>query len=179
MTQENRYQPPKAEVADVIATDESQLATRWARLGGSMLDGILMSLVIVPTMFATGYMQSAMSGTQPTFLTQLPYALLGLIAYLVFNGYSLQKSGQTIGKRIAGTRIVSVDESRVLPLWKILTLRQLPIMVVSQIPLVGPLVSLVDTFFVFRSDKRCVHDFIAGTKVVTATSPWKTQDADA
>ncbi|HYM35178.1 MAG TPA: RDD family protein [Steroidobacteraceae bacterium] len=176
MTQENPYQPPKAEVADVQSDDEIELASRWARLGAAIIDGLLMSAIILPIIFSTGYWQNAMSGIRPPFATQLGYALIGLVAYLVLNGYLLHSSGQTIGKRVAGTRIVSVDENRVLPLWKIITLRQLPISAVSQIPVVGPLSTIVDMLFVFRGDKRCIHDLIAGTHVIRATSLWKRRD---
>jgi uncharacterized RDD family membrane protein YckC len=175
MNQENRFQPPKAEVADVRADDETELATRGARFGGAMIDGLLILLVLFPTMMMTGYWQDAMSGKQPSMATQIAYALLGYAAYLVFNGYLLHKSGQTIGKRLVGTRIVSVDENRIIPVWKVLALRQLPFSVVAQIPIVGPLLSLADSLFVFRSDKRCLHDLIAGTKVVQASVTWKAQ----
>jgi uncharacterized RDD family membrane protein YckC len=31
-----------------------------------------------------------------------------------------------------------------------------------------PFYSLVDVLFIFRDDRRCIHDLIAGTKVVEA-----------
>jgi uncharacterized RDD family membrane protein YckC len=104
---------------------------------------------------------------------RLEYAVFGVAAYLLFHGYLLHKGGQTIGKRLVGTRIVSVEDNRILPLWKVFTLRYLSISVVAQIPGIGPALSLVDSLFVFRGDKRCVHDLIAGTKVIDARSPWK------
>jgi uncharacterized RDD family membrane protein YckC len=174
MNSDNRYQPPKAEVADVNS-EEMELATRGARFGAAVIDGLLIAFVIFPVMFATGYLQEAMSGIQP-LATQMMYGSLGFVLYVVFHGYLLQKSGQTIGKRLVGTRIVSVDDNRVVPLWKILTMRQLPITVLSQVPMVGQVVALVDCLFIFRADKRCAHDLIAGTKVVKASTAWKKQD---
>jgi uncharacterized RDD family membrane protein YckC len=44
--------------------------------------------------------------------------------------------------------------------------RYLPISVVSVIPVVGPLLTLIDILFIFRSDRRCVHDLIADTQVL-------------
>jgi len=178
MTQTNPYQPPKSEVADVGPTDESELASRWERLGGAIVDGLLVSAVIFPIMIATGYWKQAMSGIQPSFGVQLEYSLLGLVVFAVLQGYFLQKSGQTIGKKVAGTRIVSVDENRILPFWRLLAVRQLPVGVVSQIPVIGPILSFVEVLFVFRQDKRCVHDLIAGTKVIKATAAWKTQEEE-
>jgi len=39
---------------------------------------------------------------------------------------------------------------------------------ISAIPVVGSFFVLIDTLLVFRADRRCVHDLIAGTKVVKA-----------
>lgn len=39
---------------------------------------------------------------------------------------------------------------------------------VSLIPGVGGLFSIVDILLIFRADRRCAHDHIAGTKVVVA-----------
>lgn len=38
---------------------------------------------------------------------------------------------------------------------------------VADIPLIGPILNLVSILFVFRENRRCVHDHIAGTVVVT------------
>jgi uncharacterized RDD family membrane protein YckC len=176
MSQENRYQPPKAEVADLKTDDTAEeLATRGARFGGAFLDGLITLVIIVPIMFFTGYWQNAMKGVQPPFTTQLGYGLLGLVAYVLLQGYFLHTSGQTIGKRAAGTRIVSVDDNRILPLWKVIALRQLPISIVSLVPVFGGFAGIADVLFIFRRDRRCLHDLIAGTKVINANREWKAQ----
>lgn len=179
MNAENRYQPPKAEVADVVG-DTEELASRWARLGGAILDGLIMFALVFPLMFATGYweraMSAAISGDGPAFMDQLEMVGLGLLAQLAVNGYLLNKYGQTIGKRIAGTRIVSVDDNRILPLWRVFVIRILSVGVVSQVPGVGPIFGLVNVLFVFRDDKRCIHDLMAGTKVVKASAEWHPYD---
>ncbi|MBD3392455.1 MAG: hypothetical protein GF418_10265 [Chitinivibrionales bacterium] len=36
------------------------------------------------------------------------------------------------------------------------------------IPILGSLFALINVLFVFREDHRCIHDLIAGTKVVSA-----------
>jgi uncharacterized RDD family membrane protein YckC len=40
--------------------------------------------------------------------------------------------------------------------------------IIGAVPLVGSIFSLVDPLFIFRGDRRCIHDLIAGTNVVTA-----------
>jgi hypothetical protein len=37
---------------------------------------------------------------------------------------------------------------------------------VSLVPGIGALAVTVDDLFIFRTDRRCLHDLIAGTKVV-------------
>jgi hypothetical protein len=36
------------------------------------------------------------------------------------------------------------------------------------VPFLGGLVALVDVLFIFGPSKRCLHDLVAGTKVVEA-----------
>jgi uncharacterized RDD family membrane protein YckC len=171
MNQENRYQPPKADVADV-SQDESELATRGARFGAALIDGLLIAVIVFPIMYLTGYIGRAQSGSTSLRDTLL-YGILGFVIYLVLHGILLQRSGQTIGKRVVGTRIVSVDDNAILPLSKILLMRLLPLTIAQQIPVIGGLFGLVDALFVFRADRRCVHDLIAGTKVINANAAWK------
>jgi uncharacterized RDD family membrane protein YckC len=173
MSEENNYRPPSARVADVQPQDEDELASRGARLGGAMLDGLITGVVIFPIMFATGYMQSAMSGVEPSLQLQILYATLGLVLFAIVNGYMLHKSGQTINKRVAGTRIVSADDNTIQPFWKIVFVRQLPMNLMAVVPVIGPVLSVVNALLIFRSNKRCLHDLIAGTKVIRASAQWK------
>jgi uncharacterized RDD family membrane protein YckC len=73
--------------------------------------------------------------------------------------------GQTIGKKIVGIRIVDLDNN-VPALAKILGLRYLPTRAAALIPIMGSIYSLVDALFIFFPNRRCLHDLIAGTKVV-------------
>ena len=45
-------------------------------------------------------------------------------------------------------------------------LRYLPTAVVTQIPLIGSILGITDILFIFGQERRCVHDLIAGTKVI-------------
>ncbi len=50
---------------------------------------------------------------------------------------------------------------------KLLGLRYVLVLLVRAIPIIGDLLGLADALFIFRSDRRCAHDLIAGTKVVS------------
>ncbi len=91
--------------------------------------------------------------------------VLGFIGFILLNGYYLKKDSQTIGKRIVGIRIVDMD-NQILTLGKILVLRYLLIRIAAMIPFAGGLYGFVDMLFIFRQNRRCLHDLIAGTKVV-------------
>jgi uncharacterized RDD family membrane protein YckC len=171
MNQENRYRPPQAEVADVAIVDNGELASRGSRFGAAMIDGLITLAILGPVVFFSGYWTKAMAGTT-TYIDQLAVAPIALVTYLIVHGYLLHTSGQTVGKRLVGTRIVSVDDNQILPLWKVIVLRSLPIIIAAQIPVVGQIAARIDPLFIFRGDRRCLHDLIAGTKVVQASASW-------
>jgi len=166
MNEANIYSPP-ASVLEISNADI--LASRWARLGGSIVDTVALMIISGPVMYFTGFWEKVMSGNVP-ILDTIIYGLFGLGVYLALNGYLLSKQGQTIGKKVAGTRIVSVDTNEIIPLWKTFLVRYLPLTVSSNIHLVGQFVAILDSLFVFRKDKRCIHDLIARTKVIRATA---------
>ena len=75
--------------------------------------------------------------------------------------------GQTIGKLVLGMRIVDLAGGKA-DFGKILLLRELPVWLANILPLVGVVYGVLDAIFIFRSDKRCLHDMIADTIVVIA-----------
>ena len=80
----------------------------------------------------------------------------------IFQIYLLSAEGQTIGKTLMKIRIVdNADESNP-GFWRAFGLREVVIGLLSIIPFF----SLVDVLFIFREDYRCIHDHIAGTKVI-------------
>ena len=163
MSTENPYNPPSAEIAD--NNTSSNLASRWRRLGGALIDGLIIALITLPIMYLTGYIERATSGTTSTGEVVL-MGLLGMVVFFVLNSYLLINKGQTIGKLALDTQIVSVENENLLPFGKLIGLRYVPLWVVSQVPFVGAIVGLANALFIFRSDKRCLHDLLAGTKVI-------------
>jgi uncharacterized RDD family membrane protein YckC len=66
---------------------------------------------------------------------------------------------------VLGIRIVQIDGERAT--WgRIVGLRIMPMQLLSWIPYIGGIISLVDVLFIFRANRRCLHDEIARTKVV-------------
>lgn len=169
MSEENPYAPPEANV-EVASLDENELASRWARLGGSLIDGLILAAVFWGAVYVFGFMDRALDEdmAMTAFDAILLVGWLGL--FLLVNGYLLATRGQTIGKIVAGTRIVSYENDRLVPLWKLMVLRYVPFYVLGYIPLIGPVLGLINPLFIFKEDRRCLHDHVAGTKVIYADS---------
>jgi uncharacterized RDD family membrane protein YckC len=136
-------------------------------LAGTLIDAFLSILIILPILSALDFFQSSIAGNQMVFTRQVIVTALSLIILTVLHGYLIYKNGQTIGKYVVGTKIVKLDGDK-QSVGKILVLRYYLIALVTLIPIVGNLIGIIDSLFIFRNDHRCIHDHIAGTKVVNA-----------
>lgn len=163
----NPYASPNAPIAD-MSSDGPELASFGLRFLGALIDGLIMLMLIVPLMFATGFISDIMAGQQPDFLDNFKMGAMGFVVFLLVQGYFLNESGQTIGKKILGTKIVTLDNQKP-EFVKLILLRYLTIHAIGQIPFVGGIFGFVNAIFIFFGDQRqCLHDRFAGTKVVMA-----------
>ncbi|MGD9385094.1 MAG: RDD family protein [Thioalkalispiraceae bacterium] len=158
----NPYQTPQAEIADTgLGTSDAVLAERGTRLGAHLLDMLFFVIAMIPIFFI-------MESNNDTAVAI--GAGITIIAGLILVGLNinyLYQNGQTIGKRIVGIKIVRGDGER-CGLARIIFLRNFVIGLLGNIPLIGPFISLADPLFIFRADRRCIHDMIADTKVIVA-----------
>lgn len=159
----NPYDTPESDV-QLQSSELRDDASRWLRLFAAIIDGILATIVAAPLMIYYGIFDMAMAGEEPGFQYTLMFALMGIVAFMLFHGYLLKTNGQTIGKLALGIKIVTM-EGKLPPFGKLITYRYLPLWAIQLVPMINML-SLVDVLFIFRDDRRCVHDLIAGTKVV-------------
>ena len=75
---------------------ERSLASRWARLGGALVDTLAVLAIVVPLTVATGMLQAPFSAGRFGLVQQVGYLGIWLVAFLVLNGYLLIKRGLTI-----------------------------------------------------------------------------------
>lgn len=164
MAENDPYQPPATELrAPVDLGPEGEiLASRESRLGAAIIDGLIVMAILLPLQWAMGMFEDAESNTM---VTTMASAGGGLALTVLIQGYFLATRAQSLGKMALKIKIVTLDGKNA-DLVRIVTLRLLPITLVSMIPVVGGFVSLVDSLFIFRADQRCIHDHIAGTRVV-------------
>ncbi|MFC1453074.1 RDD family protein [Verrucomicrobiota bacterium] len=147
-------------------TDQA-LASRWQRLGGALLDAVIFLAIELPVMFVFGAFDGIAEGRGVTLGQTVGFFVFHLAVFAAINGWLLAKRGQTIGKKVAGTGIVDLD-GNLRPFAVVFFVRYALIGAIANIPVVGPLFPLVDTLFIFRKNRRCLHDLMAGTRVVRA-----------
>ena len=163
MNEQNPYGSPEAVVAEV---GDTHLAGRGERLGAAIIDTIILLVILVPLMFVGGYWQAAMSaGGEVPLMTTLLWAAVGFAVFVVVQWVPLNANGQTWGKRMLGIRIVDMDGAKP-PIGRLIGLRYLPVQVATNVPLIGMVLALVNVLLIFRGDRRCGHDLVAGTQVV-------------
>ncbi len=151
-----------------VAQATEELASRSKRLMAALVDACISIIVTFPVMMTMGVIRQLREEQTMTMQQTVFFFFFGMVVFLLIHGYFLAKYGQTVGKRLIGTRIVSYADGQLLPLGKLFGLRYLPIAIIAQIPFVGSLFAVVDILFVFGPERRCLHDLIAGTKVIRA-----------
>jgi uncharacterized RDD family membrane protein YckC len=170
---ENPYAPPKSDVN--VGTQPpavaGELAERGTRFLSQMVDGLILLVVLVPALI-TGMEGGVFHGGGPTVLfraftagTAGVVSGLAWVGFVLFQAYLVTTTGQSIAKRWFRIKIVKLDGSPVNFLSGVL-LRSWLLMVLQQIPGINMSAGLLDALFIFRQDRRCIHDLIAGTKVI-------------
>lgn len=176
VTESNKlYAPPKSAVKDVDGDDAHELASRSARLGAYMLDGLAGFIWFTPA-YATHFAALAQQSRGNPLAIWINLAktggwfylgVIGALAVLAIDITLLARNGQTIGKKLLGIKIVRVDRSPV-SLFRAFFLRYVCNTFLTLIPLIGSLYSLVDCLMIFSGSRRTVHDHIADTVVIKA-----------
>ena len=146
--------------------EDKNLASRPERLGAILLDSLFVGVPIFTILILS-------FGFRGIFELQNKYGLaynvvaviVGQFIYLIANGWLLFKYGQTIGKKIMSIKIVDLKDN-LPPFYRVYGLRQFLISIVVMIPILGSIFSIADALFIFRNDKRCIHDHLAETRVI-------------
>jgi uncharacterized RDD family membrane protein YckC len=129
-----------------------ELATRTQRLLAILADSVIIS---VP--FFIGALKAV---PDPVRFLAVVVSLVLLVVQIVM----VTNHGQTIGKRIMGIRIVMKDTFENGGFVVNVVKRGFLNALLSIVPFYAP----ADVLFIFRADRRCLHDMIAGTVVVQA-----------
>lgn len=167
------YRSPDAELASSSVSGLDP-ADRALRLVAVLIDGVIAMVLMVPLMFMGGFWEAAFEagrsggfGLMPLGTT-LMWAVVGFVLFVLIQGYPLQMTGQTWGKKLLSLKIVDLQGNKPA-LADLLLKRYLPTHAIANLPCLGLIYVLVDSLMIFRADQRCLHDLIAGTRVVKAS----------
>lgn len=146
------------------------IASRWSRFWALFIDGLIYAAAMIPVVLYTDLFDRAASNGTIDLHEQIMVFVYGWVMFLLCHGYLLQNKGQTIGKNVMEIAIVDMDGKQ-LGLFNIVIKRILPMTIFVYIPLIGPCISILNYLFALRKDRRCLHDLIAGTQVVSVAVP--------
>jgi len=161
-TGHNPFAPPKAQVEDAVAAT-GELAGRGSRFVAALIDGIIFGLICLGVGMLTSV--SFFDPDTPVGGSYVVAYVLALAIFFGIQGWLLHQRSQTLGKIALGIRILRSDGSRAT-VGRLIGLRMLPMWLVSLVPFIGPVISLIDCLLIFRDSRRCLHDDIADTIVV-------------
>jgi len=171
---ENPYAPPSSDVnAGTLPEVEGEirLADRGTRFVAALVDGLLYMVVLIPALvliFSTGAMRDGGNTAIFRAFVAGPMGFISLFAWLGLLGFQawlISTTGQSIAKRLFKIKIVKMDGSKVNFVSGVLV-RNWLMMILQQIPVLNMFLPLLDALFIFRQDRRCIHDLIAGTRVI-------------
>jgi uncharacterized RDD family membrane protein YckC len=167
-------EPPLVDGAPAAVHD---LAGRWPRLAAYVADTFIYALCLMPVMNPVLTTAQSRGNYSFSFSDMFDLAQGGsvapsrwlpvLVAVAVQIGL-LSLRGQTLGKLLLRIRIVRFGGGLRAGFVHAFLLRSLLPEMLRIIPFLGVVFWLVDIGFIFREDRRCLHDLIAGTVVVAA-----------
>jgi uncharacterized RDD family membrane protein YckC len=166
----NPYAAPVETLPDDFAPADGDqpyvLATLGQRFSGNLIDALLF---VVPGLLVLMPMRAVNDGPGGGVDQGAVVLMVGLclacVVLAVTQCMMIASRGQSIGKRLVRTKIIRLDGSNPGFVHGVLV-RSLIGRLPGVIPVVGNLYNLADALFVFRRDRRTLHDLIAGTRVI-------------
>jgi uncharacterized RDD family membrane protein YckC len=102
----------------------------------------------------------------PLSILVVVFSIGEVLCVLLYQSILLASTGQTIGKKAMGLRVVNNSGSGNPGFFRSVVLRWwLPILI-APASYLGAAICVFDCMFIFRRNHRCLHDLIAGTKVI-------------
>lgn len=160
--------------AQPVAENERPLAGRGARLAAYLIDQFIVMLFALPGLFMIAMqllsnhqsLQDITAADIQSSLAGLGVMILGMLIPAIVQIVLISIRGQSLGKMMLGIQIVRYVDEENPGFLRAIVLRAFVPGLIGSIPYIGMLFSLLDALFIFRADKRCLHDHIADTKVV-------------
>ena len=136
-------------------------ALKMDRFLSAMVDGFIGIVSMLPIFYVYGLD----AFKDPTLTLMSITYIYGVFVTFTLHGYLMYYYGQTIGKHFMSIRIENLDGTKA-NLTTIYFKRMLPMQALGLIPSVGQLIAgFINPLFIFGKQRRCLHDYIAKTKV--------------
>jgi uncharacterized RDD family membrane protein YckC len=136
-------------------------ATKGDRFIAALIDGVIGIISVIPIFIYVDFEIL----TDPTFSLSVMLLAYGIMVGFILHGYLLYHYGQTIGKNFMSIRIENLDNTKA-NLTTIYFKRMIPMQILSIVPFGGQFIAgIVNPLFIFGKEKRCLHDYVAKTKV--------------
>lgn len=174
-------------MADVGLAGRLPLASLGKRLGAATIDFVIGYLKAVPAFLisTTGhdpFSEGLRSHLVPWPLPSAPVNILSSFPVLALQAWLIATRGQSVGKALVGIQILTLD-GRVAGLRQGFLLRWLPFLALvwlssclgylgisallsGAVTGVISALQIIDVLFIFSGSRRCLHDHLAGTRVV-------------
>lgn len=171
MNENNPYQAPESEIITHQQTGDlrSRYASRGSRFGAAIIDTVIMTIAVLVPFGLLDFYDTDTFSFKGTFDNELLFALALFIVYMMIfmlvNGYFLYNSAQTVGKKILNIQVVDLSGQPISGNHYFFK-RYLPVAVISNLPFLGGIFSLVNALLIFRDEHNCLHDDIAKTRVI-------------
>jgi len=153
-----------AETIEEVSTSEVELASRFKRLLSTIVDGILIVIISSGLMYLTGGLDTLEQGKELTFFYTVLIGLGTVFIFFAINYKLLLEQGQTLGKKLFSIKIVNIDNT--LASRKQLINRYCFIFFPGYVPLIGKVFNILDMLLILGSERRCLHDLTADTRVI-------------
>ena len=154
-------------VEDIIPNNYTQefiLASRMKRLFARLLDVVFGVIAALIPGFVLTFLSGGSFDPEPFLLG----AVVGIISFVIYQWYLLATTAQTIGKKYLKIKIVKKDGEKA-GFFVNVVLREWVMALIGIFPAIGGIIQIVDILFIFRDDRKCIHDLIAGTVVISVT----------
>lgn len=175
----NPYAPPVADVDQGLQHDPGEyiLADRGTRLAAWLIDWLLLLAAYIPGfvllfalvgLYELDFDRSISQMNDGVMIGVFGVFGLMVLSFQVYQWYLISTTGQSLAKRWLGIMIVRTDGTSVGFVNGVL-LRSWLMYLIGNIPIAGIFVFLlVDPLMIFGDERRCLHDQIAGTRVIVA-----------
>jgi uncharacterized RDD family membrane protein YckC len=154
-----------------VDVSQAPLATRTSRLVATVIDSTLLAVILIPIEYNMDALWlAAFEHHGIPIEWQMRLAAIAVAIFVLVQIYPLAKRAQTWGMQMAGIKITDMGGNR--PSFAQLFARYAAYLLIclapSFFPTAGGSVWLVNVLLIFRTDRRCGHDLISGTRVVEA-----------